>query len=95
MFALFKWLLWFCLPSTLVLVGMLAVACWLFWRKQYRPAVVLFCLDALLTFVMLPWTSMTRSSNAVAFHTLIAAVLLAWTILPFLMVGLPFTLIPP
>ncbi|MBO7182217.1 MAG: YdcF family protein [Kiritimatiellae bacterium] len=59
MFALFKWLLWFCLPSTLVLVGMLAVACWLFWRKQYRPAVVLFCLDALLTFVMLPWTSMT------------------------------------
>lgn len=59
MFALFKWLLWFCLPSSVVLVGVVAVACWLFLRKQYRPAVVLFCLDALLAFIMLPWTAMT------------------------------------
>lgn len=57
MFVLFKWLLWFCLPSTLVLLGMALVALWLTLRRQYRPAIVLMLLDVLLVVVMLPWTA--------------------------------------
>jgi uncharacterized SAM-binding protein YcdF (DUF218 family) len=57
MFALFKWILWLCLPSTIVLVGIALVALWLLVRKQIRPAILLILLDALLVTVMLPWTA--------------------------------------
>lgn len=58
MFALFKWLLWCCLPSTLVLLGLASVAAWLFFRKQFRPALLIVLLEALLITPMLPYVSM-------------------------------------
>jgi uncharacterized SAM-binding protein YcdF (DUF218 family) len=57
MFALFKWLLWLCLPSTVVLVGMALTTFWLLRRKQYRPAICLILLETMLVMVMLPWTA--------------------------------------
>lgn len=57
MFTLFKWLLWLCLPSTLVLIGIAVVAGWLVFRKQFRPAITLFALDILLIVIMLPCVS--------------------------------------
>lgn len=59
MFTLFKWILWLCLPSTVVLLGVAAVAGWLFFRKQFKPAILLILLDALLVITMLPWTAAT------------------------------------
>ena len=59
MFALFKWILWLCLPSTVVLLGVAAVAGWLIFRKQLKPAILLFLLDVLLVVTMLPWTAST------------------------------------
>ncbi|MBQ9693262.1 MAG: YdcF family protein [Kiritimatiellae bacterium] len=63
MFALFKWILWLCLPSTIVLVGMALVAGWLMWRKQVKPAILLLLLDALLVITMLPWTAQTLGTS--------------------------------
>ena len=59
MFALFKWILWLCLPSTVVLLGVAAVAGWLIFRKQVKPAILLLLLDFLLVVTMLPWTAST------------------------------------
>lgn len=57
MFALFKWFLWFCLPSTVVVLGIALTALWLMFRKQMRPALCLLLLDALLVMVMSPFTA--------------------------------------
>ena len=44
MFVLFKWLLWLCMPYSLVLIGLLTLIVWLFWRKVFLPAVCLLVL---------------------------------------------------
>lgn len=54
MFVIFKWLLWLCMPLTVVLIGMALLAIWLFWRRQVRPAICLLLLDAVLWTVSLP-----------------------------------------
>ncbi len=57
MFVLFKWLLWLCMPFTLVLLGLAAIGLWLLWRKQVRPALCIFLLDAALVVMSLPWVA--------------------------------------
>ncbi len=54
MFVLFKWFLWLCMPFTWALLGFVAVAGWLLWRRQLKPALCLLLLSALLTVVCLP-----------------------------------------
>lgn len=54
MFALFKWLLWLCMPFTLVSLGLAAVGLWLLWRRQARPALCVLLLDAVLVAMSLP-----------------------------------------
>lgn len=63
MFALFKWILWLCMPLTVTLTGMALLACWLLWRRQFRPALCLLALDALLLTVSLPVVSMTLGTR--------------------------------
>lgn len=63
MFALFKWILWLCLPSTIVLIGIALTALWLLTRKQVRPAFCLLLLDALLVTAMLPITAAKLGSS--------------------------------
>lgn len=58
MFVIFKWLLWLCMPLTVVLLGVASVALWLIWRRQIRPAISLLVLDALLVTVSLPAVAM-------------------------------------
>lgn len=58
MFVIFKWLLWLCMPLTMVLIGMALVAGWLVWRRQFRPAVCLLLLDAVLVTISLPVVAM-------------------------------------
>lgn len=57
MFTLFKWFLWLALPSTLVLLGLLLTIFWLLFRKQFRPAMVLLLLEAMLVIPMTPAVS--------------------------------------
>lgn len=57
MFTFFKWLLWLCLPSTVVLLGIILIALWLIVRKQLKPAILLLMLVGGLTVIMLPWTA--------------------------------------
>lgn len=57
MFVLFKWLLWLCMPFTLVLLGLAAVGAWLLWRRQVRPALCVWLLDAALVTMCLPAVS--------------------------------------
>lgn len=58
MFVFFKWLLWCCMPLTLVLFGTAFTAGWLLLRRQFRPAILLLLLDAILLLISLPVTEM-------------------------------------
>lgn len=58
MFAIFKWILWCCMPYTLVLLGLAAVTLWLFLRRQVRPAIGLFLSELLLVVISLPVVEM-------------------------------------
>lgn len=63
MFVIFKWLLWLCMPLTVVLIGMALVAIWLLWRRQVRPAICLLLLDGLLLTVSLPVVAMKLGTH--------------------------------
>ena len=54
MFTVFKWLLWLCMPYTLVMLALLALGVWLFVRRQGRPAVCAVLLAAVLFAMGLP-----------------------------------------
>ena len=57
MFVLFKWLLWLCMPSTLLMVCVALIGLWLLRRRQFRPAICLLLLDALFVVFCLPCLS--------------------------------------
>lgn len=63
MFVIFKWLLWLCMPLTVVLIGMALVAGWLVWRRQIRPAICLLLLDAILLIISLPAVAMKLGTH--------------------------------
>lgn len=63
MFVLFKWLLWLCMPFTLVLLGLAAVGVWLLWRRQVRPALCVFLLGAALAVMSLPVVATTLGAS--------------------------------
>ena len=54
MFVVFKWLLFLCMPFTLGVIALLAIAGWLCFRKQWKPAICMFIVMALLGLLTLP-----------------------------------------
>lgn len=54
MFVLFKWLLWLCMPYTLVMVALAALGAWLVARRQVKPALCAWLLAAALFVMGLP-----------------------------------------
>ncbi len=54
MFTLFKYILWLCMPYTIVLVLFMFIALWLFCRKQFRIGISLLLANALLVTISLP-----------------------------------------
>ncbi len=57
MFTLFKYFLWLCMPYTIVLGGLVLIALWLFFRKQFRVGLCVLLVDALLVTMSLPAVS--------------------------------------
>lgn len=54
MFVVFKWLLWLCMPYTLVMVALAALGVWLLARRQAKPALCAWLLAAVLFVMGLP-----------------------------------------
>lgn len=57
MFVLFKWLLWLCMPMTLCVLCLVGVTVWLYCRRQWKPAVLMSLVLAVLLTLSLPWVS--------------------------------------
>ncbi len=57
MFALFKYLLWLCMPYSIVLLLLALTAICVLFRKQLRLALGLLFLDVLLVAISLPWVA--------------------------------------
>ncbi len=56
-FALFKWLLWFCTPFAWLLGGLLLLSLWLMWKRMFKVATAVLLLDLFMAVVCLPATS--------------------------------------
>ncbi|MGN0856432.1 MAG: YdcF family protein [Candidatus Spyradenecus sp.] len=63
MFALFKWLLWLCMPVTACTVILMAVALWLFCRRQWKPAILMVLALAGLLTLSTPWISIRLGTS--------------------------------
>lgn len=56
-YVFFKWATWLCMPYTLAMLALLAVAVWLLFRKQAKPAVCVLAVAAFLFALGLPAVS--------------------------------------
>ena len=53
-YVFFKWATWLCMPYTLAMLALLAVAVWLLFRRQGKPAVCVLAVVAFLFVLGLP-----------------------------------------